>query len=108
MRIYHVTRTANVQPILTNGFRAGEGQDFADRALFGDVMFQGEEGPFSAVSLDISDEKLSEYEDVQFQDQHPDHKEWIDVPAELLNKYLGTAQVHEDPDAGSSSSSSRD
>ncbi len=97
MRIFHVTRSANVESIRESGFRANEGHNFADRPLFGDVMFEGEEGPFSAISVEIPDEELSEYEDVAFQNHHAHHREWIQVPAELVNRHIRTAQVHEDP-----------
>jgi hypothetical protein len=105
MRITHVTPTRNVEPILTEGFHPDRGHDFADRALFGDEMFDGEEGPFSAISIDIPDSELAEYKDEQFKDHHPDHEEWIQIPGELLNKYLDTAQVEHDPGSPSSESS---
>ena len=71
-----------------------------DRPLFGDIMFDGEEGPFSAISVDVPDAELAEYEDTEFHHHHADHREWIQVPGELLNRYKHTFQVHQDPGAG--------
>src|SRR5438105_14463515 len=97
MRIFHVTPSTNVPSIQADGFTEDRAHDFADRPLFGDVMFEGEAGPFSAVSVDVPDEELAEYEDTEFHEHHAVHREWIHVPGELLNKYKQTCHVHEDP-----------
>jgi hypothetical protein len=95
MKIYHVTESANVPGIQRNGFKEGN-HWFADRAMFGDITFEGEPGPHSAVELDIPEDAIAEWEDTMFHDQHPDHREW-EIPHDVLNRHLGTATVLPQP-----------
>lgn len=93
MKIYHTTPTANIESILKNGFFHDRGHDFADQTLFGDPMFEGEQGPFSAIELDLPEEEIAEYEDLQFHCHHSDHREWIGIPADVVNRHVAKAKV---------------
>src|SRR5947207_145230 len=108
MTLYHVTSCANAAEIIRRGFRDphdGRFSDacvwFADKPLCDDEMFDDERASADAdkqcaVVLDIPDEVVSEYEDIKFRADHPDHREWC-IPYAIANQYIGEARVQPCP-----------
>jgi hypothetical protein len=108
MTLYHVTSCDNADQIVKSGLHDPNERRFvdacvwfADKALCGDKMFGDEQaqpdaGPQCAVVIHIPDEVIDEYEDKEFRDDHPDHREWC-IPHDVVNRYIGSAHVEPCP-----------
>lgn len=108
MTLYHVTSCKNATEIVRTGFHdpnAGRYCDagvwLADMPLYGDAMFEGERAADDAegqcaVVIELPYDIAAEYEDVEFKDEHPDHRVWH-IPHAVVNNYIRTARVQPCP-----------
>lgn len=99
MRVFHRTSAKNVQAILAEGFRDGEGTYMTDQEFRGVWMsadspldWDGVSDGVCVVSMIIPDAVFEEYEWVE---EEKNYRE-AHIPAALLNQYGPPTIVNED------------